>query len=98
MTASASSVTSDLNNEFLGMLAEKYYKAVREAVNAADPGLMYVGSRLHGSAKYVRQIVEAAGRYCDIVSINYYSRSKIVWISKFYEQHYWTVQRTKGSI
>ncbi len=90
VSATASAVTSDLNNEFLGMLAEKYYKAVREAVNAADPNLMYVGSRLHGSPKYVRQILEAAGRYCDIVSINYYSRWDVELTTKVKEWETWT--------
>ena len=37
-----------------------------------DPNHMYLGSRLHGSNKFLKQVVEAAGRYCDVVSINYY--------------------------
>ena len=74
----------------LGMLAEKYYKGVSEAVKAADPGLMYVGTRLHGSPKYVRQILEAAGRYCDIVSINYYSRWDVELTTKVKEWETWT--------
>ena len=90
LAADASKATSELNNEFLGMLAEKYYKGVSEAVKAADPGLMYVGTRLHGSPKYVRQILEAAGRYCDIVSINYYSRWSVELTDKVKEWETWT--------
>ena len=70
----ATAYTEALGREFAGLMAEKYYKAVREAVDAEAKGLMYVGTRLHGTPKYVQQVVEAAGRYCDIVSINYYSR------------------------
>ena len=70
----AASYTDALNDEFCGMLAEKYYKAIKEARDAADPKLMYLGSRLHGTPKYMEHVVRAAGKYCDIVSINYYSR------------------------
>ena len=74
LTPEASKVTTALGEEFAGELAERYYKGVRDAVNAHARGLMYVGSRLHGAPKYIRQVVQAAGRHCDIVSINYYSR------------------------
>ncbi len=70
----ASKVTDALNNEFAGMLAEKYYKGVREALDKVDPQLLYLGSRLHGTPKYLEGVMRAAGKYCDIVSINYYSR------------------------
>ncbi len=70
----ATKVTDELNSEFAGIVAEKYYKAVKEAVSAFDKQLLYLGSRLHGTPKYLRGVVEAAGRWCDIISINYYSR------------------------
>ena len=70
----ASTVTDALNSAFAGMLAEKYYKGVREALNQVDPQLLYLGSRLHGTPKYLEGVIEAAGKYCDIISINYYSR------------------------
>lgn len=62
------------NCKFAGYAADLYYKAVKEAVTKADPQMLYLGSRLHGTPKYIQEVVEAAGRYCDIVSINYYSR------------------------
>ncbi len=70
----ATSVTDALNDEFAGMLAEKYYKGVKDALKEFDPGLMYFGTRLHGTPKYMQSVVAAAGKYCDIISINYYSR------------------------
>lgn len=73
-TASSSAVTDALNSEFCGIVAEAYYKAIREAVDAFDPGMMYLGSRLHGTPKHTQGVIEAAGKYCDIISINYYSR------------------------
>ena len=70
----ATTVTDALNNEFAGMLAEKYYKGVADAINQVDPDLLYFGSRLHGTPKYLDGVITAAGKYCDIISINYYSR------------------------
>lgn len=67
-------VTDNLNSEFAGMLAEKYYKGVKEAIKKVDPGMMYLGTRLHGTPKYLQHVIAAAGKYCDIISINYYSR------------------------
>lgn len=76
-----------LNNEFCGMLAEKYYKAIRAAKDQVDPGLLYLGSRLHGTPKYTADVVEAAGKYCDIISINYYTRwsPEAKWMQKWAE-------------
>ena len=68
------SVTDALNNEFAGIVAEKYYKAVKEAVMKVDDKLLYLGTRLHGTPKYMEGVVRAAGKYCDVISINYYSR------------------------
>lgn len=70
----ADKVTEELNEEFAGMLAEKYYKGVKEALEKVDKNMLYLGSRLHGKPKYMKSIVQAAGKYCDIISINYYSR------------------------
>jgi len=85
----SSSVTDALAKEFIGHVAECYYKGVREAVDLADKKLMYVGTRLHGSPKYQQSVVEAAGRYCDIVSINYYSRWDVELDSKVKDWNTW---------
>ena len=67
-------VSTRLGQEFAGLCAEKYYSAVRAAIDEYAPGLLYVGSRLNGVPSYIPDVIQAAGRYCDIVSINYYSR------------------------
>ncbi|MBR3682711.1 MAG: hypothetical protein IKL67_04775 [Tidjanibacter sp.] len=71
---STSSPTTDQCNKFAGYVADKYYKGVSEAIKAADPQMLYLGTRLHGQPKYNKYVIEAAGKWCDIVSINYYSR------------------------
>ncbi|MEA4937860.1 MAG: agarase [Paludibacter sp.] len=65
-------ITDRLRNEFAGFVADKYFITVSGAIRKADPNHMYLGSRLHGSAKFVPEIMKAAGKYCDVVSINYY--------------------------
>ena len=59
-------------NDFAGFVAENYFKVVSEAIHKTDPNHLYLGSRLHGAAKFVPEIMIAAGKYCDVVSINYY--------------------------
>lgn len=58
---------------FIGRLAALYYKNVSEALKKYDPNHMYIGSRLHASAKNNKAIfTEGVEKYVDIVSINYY--------------------------
>jgi hypothetical protein len=68
----AQQITDKEREEFAGVVAEEYYSIVSAALKKADPNHMYLGSRLHGSPKTIESIIRAAGRYCDIVSINYY--------------------------
>jgi len=83
-------VTNSLNSEFAGIVADKYYKGVRAAVDKVDPGMMYLGSRLHGTPKYLQGVIEAAGRNCNIVSINYYSRWSVELTDKVAEWETWS--------
>ena len=58
-----------------GMNADLYYKIVREEVKRVAPNKLYLGSRLHGHAfphGSRQNIVAAAARYCDVLSINRY--------------------------
>lgn len=65
-------ITEKDKTEFAGIVADKYYDVVSKAIKKYDPNHLYLGSRLHGGAKKVESIIEAAGKYCDILSINYY--------------------------
>ncbi|MFA5650611.1 MAG: agarase [Proteiniphilum sp.] len=65
-------ITDDDRSEFAGYVAERYFRIVSSALKKYAPDHLYLGSRLHGGAKNVMPIIEAAGKYCDIVSINYY--------------------------
>ena len=69
-------VTAELNDKYAGHLAELYYKHIKQALlelSDGRPRLLYLGSRLHGKPKKMQGVVTAAGRWCDVISINYYS-------------------------
>lgn len=71
MASDYSNMWWSVNLKFTQYLAEKYYKGVSEAIKAFDPQMLYLGTRLHGEYK-TQEVVTAAGKYCDVVSINYY--------------------------
>ena len=58
--------------EFAGFVAERYYGIVTRLLKQYDPDHLYLGSRLHGGVMFTKEVVEAAGKYCDVVSYNYY--------------------------
>lgn len=70
----ATAVTSDLNSEFAGIIAKAYYKGVKDALMKVDDKMLYLGSRLHGTPKYLEHVIRAAGEHCDVISINYYNK------------------------
>lgn len=57
---------------FAGVVAERYYSVVSKAIKKHDPKHLYLGARLHGGTKKIKEVLQAAGRYCDVLSINYY--------------------------
>jgi hypothetical protein len=56
---------------FVGLVADRYYRTVTEAVREADPNHLILGDRLANAGP--REVVAACGKYCDVVSLNYYS-------------------------
>ncbi len=63
----------EMNLEYVKQTAELYFGGISRGAKAYDPGIMYLGSRFHGTPKYLEAAVHAAGKYCDIISINYYT-------------------------
>jgi hypothetical protein len=55
---------------FVALAADKYFSAACDAIRKYDPNHMVIGCRFAGSAP--PGCFEAAGRYCDIISFNYY--------------------------
>jgi hypothetical protein len=61
-----------LRNEFLGVMAEKYFSVVSKAIKKYDPNHLYLGSRLHSYELKVEPVFRAVGKYVDVIAINYY--------------------------
>lgn len=57
---------------FAGFVANIYYKIVQESIKAVDANHLYLGSRLHSSAKNNPYILNASEKYVDLISLNYY--------------------------
>ena len=72
--ADSAHLTAGLRDAFAGYAAAKYYQAVAPAIKQNDPNHLYLGTRLHGSAKFNRHIFAAAEPYVDVVSINFYGQ------------------------
>src|SRR5882757_3767479 len=68
----AAAITDSVRNEFLGLVAEKYFSVISKAIKKYDPNHLYLGSRLHSYELKVRQVFEAAGKYVDVIAVNYY--------------------------
>jgi hypothetical protein len=65
-------ITDSIRSEFLGFAADRYFSIVKKAIEKVDPNHMYLGSRFYSSEKNVAEFMKAAGRYVEVLSINYY--------------------------
>lgn len=58
--------------EFIGHMFDRYFKLTTAAIRKVDPNHLCLGSRLHGAALRMPIVFKTAGRYVDVLSINYY--------------------------
>ncbi|MFQ6096106.1 MAG: beta-galactosidase [Armatimonadota bacterium] len=56
---------------FLRLVAELYFKVSHDAIRKYDPNHMIIGTRFAGRAP---DIWDICGKYCDVVTLNYYGR------------------------
>lgn len=61
----------DIAREWVRLVAREYYRVLADAIRDCDPHHLIMGNRFAGGAP---DIVDIAGRYCDIVSFNIYPR------------------------
>ncbi|KAA8482723.1 hypothetical protein BDE36_2784 [Arcticibacter tournemirensis] len=66
-------ITDQHRAEFLGFVSERYFSIVAKAIKKYDPNHMYLGCRFYGSQRNYPDLFKAAGKYADIISINYYN-------------------------
>jgi hypothetical protein len=67
-------ITDKHREAFMAFVADKYFSAVSKALKKYDPNHMYIGARFYSSEKNYPEFMKAAGRYCDIISCNYYNK------------------------
>ena len=58
--------------EFYNLFAEKYYKAVHDALAVLDPNHLILGSRLTYTERSMTGLFTAMGPYIDVFTLNYY--------------------------
>lgn len=69
---SLSDITGQDRLDYIGIVADKYYSVVCNAIRQVDPNHLILGSRINGNVRYRIPVIEAAGKYIDVLSINYY--------------------------
>jgi parallel beta-helix repeat protein len=57
--------------DFSRLVAETYFSFVNASLRAADPNHLNLGVRFHDWGA-PREVIEEYGKYCDVLSINYY--------------------------
>lgn len=72
-SSSIEDITDEENLDWLGVVMDRYYAVATAALREHAPNHINLGSRLHGAGPHIDQVVAAAGRHLDIVSINYYN-------------------------
>ncbi|MFC7000021.1 agarase [Rufibacter roseus] len=78
-------ITEAHKKEFLQLVTERYFSIVSKAIRKYDPNHMYLGCRYYGPQRDYPEMMEAAGKYVDIVSINYYN----VWTPEAKKMEEW---------
>ncbi len=76
---------------FVDLVADRYFSVACAAIRHYDPHHLILGCRFAGFAPL--GVVAAAGRYCDVVSVNYYgtvdlNKQRNVDMPKHFEQYY----------
>jgi hypothetical protein len=60
-------------NAWAGVVADRYFSVTTRALRTVDPNHLILGVRFAGETPW--EVVEACGKYCDVVSVNQYQKS-----------------------
>jgi len=66
-------ITDEHRENFMALVADKYFSVVSKAIKKYDPNHMYIGARFYSSEKHHEKFMKTAGKYLDIISNNYYN-------------------------
>ena len=67
-------ISDKYREDFMGLVADRYFSAVSGALEKYDPNHMYIGARFYSSEKNYPVFMRTAGKYVDIISNNYYGK------------------------
>ena len=70
--ATAKDVTAQDEQDFLGLVATRYFEIVSRSIKKHDPNHLYLGSRFYGSDLRFPELFKACGPNVDVVSVNWY--------------------------
>ena len=71
LSTASPKVVADLDT-FLGIYADQYFRIVTQAIRAATPNQLILSPTLDSHSGMSRpQVLEAAGKYCDVVQVNF---------------------------
>ena len=70
--ATVASITEQDEKDFLGVVADRYFRIVATAIKKYDPNHLFLGSRINGRATTYPEIFRAAAPYLDVIAVNYY--------------------------
>jgi len=65
--------------EFSRLVAETYFNFITSLIRENDPNHLILGVRFHCAEGTPVEVIEECGKYCDVVSINYYRRNKFIY-------------------
>ena len=65
-------ITDPMRDEFLGFVADRYLQITTAAIRKYDPNHLCLGPRFVFQALQSKSLFEAAGKYLDVIAINYY--------------------------
>ncbi|MDN3666960.1 hypothetical protein ACFFU1_08025 [Algibacter miyuki] len=78
-------ITDEHRELFMAFVADKYFSVVSSAIKKYDPNHMYIGSRFYSSERNHPEFMKTAGKYLDVISINYYNH----WTPDFEDMRNW---------
>jgi hypothetical protein len=67
-------ISDSHREQFMALVAEKYFSVVSGALRKYDPNHMYIGARFYSSEKNYPEFMKCAGKFVDIISNNYYGK------------------------
>ena len=75
---------------FAGIVAEEYFSVICGSIRNIDPNHLILGVRFANNAPV--EVMKACAKYCDVVSVNYYCKNKVV-DKQLFDNFYFLAQK-----